>query len=78
MAKIREQCNFCGKRKDQVRKLVAGPGVFICDRCIELCNEVIRDERPPAPGSAAGRPRWRRVTNSGWFRNLFHLGSYTT
>lgn len=35
---------FCGKTQDQVRKLVAGPGVYICDECIELCNEIIEEE----------------------------------
>lgn len=37
-------CSFCGKRKDEVSKLIAGPGVFICDRCIRLCNEVMQSE----------------------------------
>ncbi|GAV26369.1 ATP-dependent Clp protease ATP-binding subunit ClpX [Carboxydothermus islandicus] len=38
------KCSFCGKHQDQVRKLVAGPGVYICDECIELCNEIIEEE----------------------------------
>jgi len=38
------KCSFCGKVQDQVRKLVAGPGVYICDECIELCNEIIEEE----------------------------------
>ena len=38
------KCSFCGKNQEQVRKLVAGPGVYICDECIELCNEIIEDE----------------------------------
>ena len=38
------KCSFCGKIQDQVRKLVAGPGVYICDECIELCNEIIEEE----------------------------------
>ncbi|MFY7696001.1 MAG: ClpX C4-type zinc finger protein, partial [Cyanobium sp.] len=40
------KCSFCGKSQDQVRKLIAGPGVYICDECIDLCNEIIRDELP--------------------------------
>ena len=40
------RCSFCGKSKDKVRRLVAGPGVFICDGCVRLCNEVLdSDER---------------------------------
>ncbi len=38
------QCSFCGKSQRQVRKLIAGPGVYICDECIELCNEIIDEE----------------------------------
>jgi ATP-dependent Clp protease ATP-binding subunit ClpX len=38
------KCSFCGKLQDQVKKLVAGPGVYICDECIELCNEIIEEE----------------------------------
>ncbi|WP_410506217.1 ATP-dependent Clp protease ATP-binding subunit ClpX [Haloimpatiens sp. FM7315] len=38
------KCSFCGKDQDQVRRLIAGPGVYICDECIELCSEIITDE----------------------------------
>ncbi|GBD29961.1 ATP-dependent Clp protease ATP-binding subunit ClpX [bacterium HR32] len=40
----RLKCSFCGKGQEQVRKLVAGPGVYICDECIELCNEILEEE----------------------------------
>ena len=43
-------CSFCGKSQHEVKKLIAGPSVFICDECIELCNDIIRDE-PPAEGA---------------------------
>ena len=42
------RCSFCGKGQDQVRKLVAGPGVFICDQCIDLCQEVLEDDNRSA------------------------------
>jgi len=42
------RCSFCGKGQDQVRKLVAGPGVFICDHCIDLCQEVLEDDNRSA------------------------------
>ncbi len=47
-------CSFCGKSQHEVKKLIAGPSVFICDECIELCNDIIRDEVPPeaAPAKA--------------------------
>ena len=38
------KCSFCGKTQKQVRKLIAGGGVYICDECIELCNEIIEEE----------------------------------
>ncbi|MCL6645951.1 MAG: ATP-dependent Clp protease ATP-binding subunit ClpX, partial [Dehalococcoidia bacterium] len=38
------KCSFCGKHQEQVKRLVAGPGVYICDECIELCNEIIEEE----------------------------------
>jgi len=45
-------CSFCGKSQHEVRKLIAGPSVFICDECIELCNDIIREE---TQGDAAGK-----------------------
>src|SRR5690554_2221966 len=38
------KCSFCGKTQEQVRKLVAGPGVYICDECIDLCAEIVEEE----------------------------------
>ena len=38
------KCSFCGKNQDQVKRLIAGPGVYICDECIELCSDIIADE----------------------------------
>ncbi len=45
-------CSFCGKSQHEVKKLIAGPSVFICDECIELCNDIIRDEVPVDAGDA--------------------------
>ncbi len=44
------KCSFCGKSQEQVGKLVAGPGVYICDECVELCREIIHDDEVLAPG----------------------------
>jgi ATP-dependent Clp protease ATP-binding subunit ClpX len=49
------KCSFCGKSQDQVRKLIAGPGVYICDECIDLCNEILDEELVDGQGTAAGR-----------------------
>ena len=38
-------CSFCGKPQKDVRKLIAGPSVYICDECVELCNDIITEDR---------------------------------
>ena len=43
-------CSFCGKSQHEVRKLIAGPSVFICDECVDLCNDIIREEVQEASG----------------------------
>ncbi|HSS46990.1 MAG TPA: ATP-dependent Clp protease ATP-binding subunit ClpX [Burkholderiales bacterium] len=48
-------CSFCGKSQHEVRKLIAGPSVFICDECIELCNDIIREEAHGEPGAKPGK-----------------------
>jgi len=48
-------CSFCGKSQHEVRKLIAGPSVFICDECIELCNDIIREESQTEQGSKGTR-----------------------
>jgi ATP-dependent Clp protease ATP-binding subunit ClpX len=49
-------CSFCGKSQHEVKKLIAGPSVFICDECIELCNDIVRDEVPAdTPQSRASK-----------------------
>ena len=47
-------CSFCGKSQHEVRKLIAGPSVFICDECVELCNDIIREEIQEKGGNGAG------------------------
>src|ERR1700733_7959164 len=53
-------CSFCGKSQHEVRKLIAGPSVFICDECVELCNDIIREEleeKAQESGSHLPNPR---------------------
>ena len=58
MAKFGEsdllKCSFCGKSQKQVKKLIAGPGVYICDECIDLCNEIITTRGIQAELASAG------------------------
>ncbi|NJK37505.1 MAG: ATP-dependent protease ATP-binding subunit ClpX [Oscillatoriales cyanobacterium RM2_1_1] len=54
------KCSFCGKSQEQVRKLIAGPGVYICDECVELCNEILDEELfdgATVQHSSASRPQ---------------------
>ena len=48
------KCSFCAKSQKQVKKLIAGPGVYICDECIDLCNEIIEEEFAETPELVAG------------------------
>ncbi|MFP5325935.1 MAG: ClpX C4-type zinc finger protein, partial [Acidimicrobiia bacterium] len=48
-SKVPYRCSFCGKSQEQVRKLIAGQGVYICDECINLCQEIIEEEMLEAP-----------------------------
>jgi ATP-dependent Clp protease ATP-binding subunit ClpX len=55
-------CSFCGKSQHEVRKLIAGPSVFICDECVELCNDIIREEMQEGIGEAANKlPKPREI-----------------
>jgi ATP-dependent Clp protease ATP-binding subunit ClpX len=55
-------CSFCGKSQHEVRKLIAGPSVFICDECVELCNDIIREElEEKSSGSRSQLPKPREI-----------------
>jgi ATP-dependent Clp protease ATP-binding subunit ClpX len=55
------KCSFCGKSQEQVRKLIAGPGVYICDECVDLCNEILDEELfESGPSTTAAAPTARR------------------
>jgi len=55
-------CSFCGKSQHEVRKLIAGPSVFICDECVDLCNDIIREEIEESVGEATSKlPKPREI-----------------
>src|SRR5512139_1770418 len=66
--KVPYRCSFCGKSQEQVRKLIAGQGVYICDECINLCQEIIEEEMLEAPArpkpSAAKLPNPLQIRNA--------------
>jgi hypothetical protein len=59
------RCSFCGKPGDEVKKLIAGPSVHICNECIRICNEILADEKIDVAGEAAAEPP-----------PAFHIGSF--
>ncbi len=64
-------CSFCGKNQHEVKKLIAGPSVFICDECIDLCNDIIREE-VPADAASSGESRDDLPTPADIKANLDH------
>ncbi|AFZ36056.1 ATP-dependent Clp protease ATP-binding subunit clpX [Stanieria cyanosphaera PCC 7437] len=72
------KCSFCGKSQEQVRKLIAGPGVYICDECVELCNEILDEElieegmpmSPAAPRPDTKTPKKRERVGGIAFRDI--------
>jgi len=64
------KCSFCGKSQEQVRKLIAGPGVYICDECVDLCNEILDEElldssSPLQPPTQKAEPPQKRRSRTG-------------
>jgi ATP-dependent Clp protease ATP-binding subunit ClpX len=53
-------CSFCGKSEHEVRKLIAGPSVYICDECVDLCNDIIREEVHAKPAQK-GLPKPQEI-----------------
>src|SRR5438067_1776600 len=67
-------CSFCGKSQRQVKKLIAGPGVYICDECIDLCNEIIDEElTAPASFDIENLPKPRDVSGAGVQQALLQI-----
>ena len=69
------KCSFCGKSQKQVKKLIAGPGVYICDECIDLCNEIIEEElNEGADVDLAELPKPKEIFE---FLNAYVIGQET-
>ena len=62
-------CNFCGKSQHEVRKLIAGPSVYVCDECVELCMDIIKEEN-----KVIGSPKTSNVeTPKELYLSLIHI-----
>jgi hypothetical protein len=74
---VEPRCSFCGKHRDKVRQIIAGPGgVFICAECVELCSEIVGEARPPGGGPANATADYRaawRSSRKGWLRRLLRV-----
>ena len=57
---IQLSCSFCAKPSSDVEKMIAGPGVYICNECVELCNDILRSEEPEPSRSDARLSAWER------------------
>ncbi|NCX94524.1 MAG: AAA family ATPase, partial [Gammaproteobacteria bacterium] len=55
-------CSFCGKSQNEVKKLIAGPSVYICDECVHLCTDIVKEDLSPAAGGVAQEEQKRLLT----------------
>ena len=58
------RCSFCGKRQDQVKRMIAGPGVYICNECVELCHEIIEEDTESAPLDLTEVPKPQEILDT--------------
>jgi ATP-dependent Clp protease ATP-binding subunit ClpX len=64
------RCSFCGKPGSDVEKVIAGPGVYICNECIRLCNDILADEQQKPSGQEAQLPAWEETAPDEEILNL--------
>ena len=60
---VQVRCSFCGKPSSDVEKVIAGPGVYICNECIGLCNDILASERGKPTEPKAQLPAWDKMTD---------------
>jgi hypothetical protein len=57
------RCSFCAKPNTEVGRLIAGPGVYICDGCVDLCNDILGEARDAGPSPTPRLPEWRELSD---------------
>ncbi|HET6209724.1 MAG TPA: ClpX C4-type zinc finger protein [Jatrophihabitans sp.] len=57
------RCSFCAKEEAAVRKIIAGPGIYICDECVRLCNEILDSDRTAEPAARPQLPYWESMSD---------------
>ena len=60
-AAVQVRCSFCAKPSSEVGKVIAGPGVYICNECVGLCSDILRDEQRKSPAPEAQLPAWEET-----------------
>jgi ClpX C4-type zinc finger len=60
-AAVQVRCSFCGKPNSEVEKVIAGPGVYICNECVQLCNEILDEEQRKPSAPEAQVPAWEET-----------------
>ncbi|HIU93903.1 MAG TPA: ATP-dependent Clp protease ATP-binding subunit ClpX, partial [Candidatus Aphodomorpha intestinavium] len=58
------RCTFCGKQQDEVHRIIAGPGVYICNECVELCHEIIEEDTESAPLDLTEVPKPQEILDT--------------
>lgn len=58
------RCTFCGKQQDEVHRIIAGPGVYICNECVELCHEIIEEDNESAPLDLTEVPKPQEILDT--------------
>lgn len=69
------RCSFCQRPAPEVDKLIAGPGIYICDQCVNLCNEILAQELETSDAHAAQIPSWHSLTDADLLAKLPRIAS---
>ena len=75
MPVVEMRCSFCGKPHTEVAKLIAGPGIYICDGCVDLCVGILSGESPGQPPSL---PEWARLSDSELLERIPSIAALST
>ena len=75
---IATRCSFCQKRAPEIKKLIAGPGIYICDECVQACVEILENAPPSSEAGQPQLPSWHSMTDAELLRRLPRIASVAT